>query len=91
MRLDFNLDDLTNSALKRLVQQLLTADDAEEKKIMSNLKKRAQSPKNDLADLVEETRGKSPAPKVEDDDLPMEPDDDGDDFPEVPVAKKGKK
>lgn len=87
-KLNIDLNDLTNSALKRLVSQLLAAEQGEEKAIMKALK---QPEKNDLADLVEETRGKSPAPTVEDDDLPSEPDEDGDDFPEVPVAKKGKK
>lgn len=85
MRIDFDLDDLTNSALKRLVKQLLTASDAEEKEIMDKLKKRAS--KNDLADLDEEMHGKPNAPKVEDDDMPFSGDDE---LPDVP-KKKGKK
>ena len=87
MRIDFDLDDLTNSALKRLVKQLLTASDDEEKAIMDKLAKRAaKGDKNDLADLVEEKRGKPNAPKVTDDDMPYEGDDE---LPDIP--KKGKK
>ena len=82
MRIDFDLDDLTNSALKRLVKQLLTASDEEEKKIMDKLSKRSKKPeKNELADLDEEMHGKPNTPEVEDDDAF------GDDMPE----KKGKK
>ena len=85
MKIDFDLDDLTNSALRRMVKQLLTANEAEEKKIMDKLQKRAE--KNDLADLDEEMHGKPNTPMVTDDDLPYEGDDD---LPDVP-AKKGKK
>lgn len=80
MRIDFDLDDLTNSALKRLVKQLLTASDEEEKKIMDKLAKRSKKPeKNELADLDEEMHGKPSTPMVEDDDA----------FDDEP--KKGKK
>lgn len=82
-KIDFDLDDLTNSALKRLVKQLLLADDAEEKQIMSRLGKRAE--KNDLADLDEEMHGKPDTPEVEDD----ETDEDGE-LPDVPGKKKRK-
>jgi hypothetical protein len=85
MKIDFDLDDLTNSALRRMVKQLLTANEAEEKKIMEKLQKRAE--KNDLADLDEEMHGKPNTPMVTDDDLPYEGDDD---LPDVP-KKKGKK
>lgn len=85
MKIDFDLDDLTNSALRRMVKQLLTANEAEEKKIMDKLQKRAE--KNDLADLDEEMHGKPNTPMVTDDDLPYEGDDD---LPDVP-KKKGKK
>ena len=85
MKIDFDLDDLTNSALRRMVKQLLTANEAEEKKIMDKLQTRAE--KNDLADLDEEMHGKPNTPMVTDDDLPYE----GDDYlPDVP-KKKGKK
>lgn len=72
-RIDFDLDDLTNAALKRLVKQLIVADDAEEKKILSRLN--AKKPKdaeesNDLADLDEEMHGKHGAPDVTEDDMP---------------------
>lgn len=83
-KIDFDLDDLTNSALKRLVKQLLLADEAEEKKIMSRLGKRAE--KNDLADLDEEMHGKPDTPEVEDDDIG----EDGE-LPDVPGKKKGKR
>lgn len=85
MKIDFDLDDLTNSALRRMVKQLLTANEAEERKIMDKLQKRAE--KNDLADLDEEMHGKPNTPMVTDDDLPYEGDDD---LPDVP-KKKGKK
>lgn len=87
MRIDFELDDLTNSALKRLVKQLLTANDDQEKEIMKKLQKRAaKSDKNDLADLDEEMHGKPNAPEVTEDDMPFSGDDE---LPDVP--KKGKK
>lgn len=85
MKIDFDLDDLTNSALRRMVKQLLVANEGEEKKILDKLQKRAE--KNDLADLDEEMHGKPNTPMVTDDDLPYEGDDD---LPDVP-KKKGKK
>jgi hypothetical protein len=88
-RIDFDLDDLTNTALKRLVKQLLVADDEEEKKIVKNFGKKtgAKAEKNDLADLHEEKHGKPNTPMVTDDDLPYDGDDE---LPDVP-KKKGKK
>lgn len=88
-RIDFDLDDLTNAALKRLVKQLLVADDEEEKKIVKKLGKKtdAKEEKNDLADLHEEKHGKPNTPMVTDDDLPYDGDDE---LPDVP-RKKGKK
>jgi len=88
-RIDFDLDDLTNTALKRLVKQLLVADDAEEKKIVKNLGKKtnAKAEKNDLADLHEEKHGKPNTPMVTDDDLEYDGDDE---LPDVP-KQKGKK
>lgn len=72
-KIDFDLDDLTNTALKRLVKQLLVASDEEEKDIMSRLSKKSKTPpKNDLADLDEEMHGKPNTPMVEDDDLPRD-------------------
>jgi len=79
-RIDLGLDDLTNAALKRLVQQLLSANESEEKKLLSKI-----GAKNDLADLDEEMHGKPNTPKVEDDDMPEE----GEELPEVP-KKKGR-
>lgn len=73
-KVNFDLDDLTNAALKRLVKQLLTASDKDEKAIMEKLSKKAKAPKNDLADLDEEMHGKPNTPEVEDDDdLPTIP------------------
>jgi hypothetical protein len=91
-RIDFDLDDLTNAALKRLVKQLLVADDAEEKKIVKNLGKKtgphnAKEEKNELADLHEEKHGKPNTPMVTDDDLEYDGDDE---LPDVP-KQKGKK
>ena len=83
-RIDFDLDDLTNAALKRMVKQLLTASDDEQKKIVQSLGKKEK--KNDLADLDEEMHGKPNTPKVTKDDLPYDGDDE---LPDLP--KKGKK
>ena len=77
--MQMELGDLTKGALERLVKQLLTASEEEEKKILSRL-----NGKNDLADLDEEMHGKPNTPKVEDDDLPL------DELADVP-KKKGKK
>lgn len=85
MKIDFDLDDLTNTALKRLVKQMLTASDEEEKALMAKMRKKPE--KNALADLDEEMHGKPNAPEVTDDDLPYDGDDE---LPDVP-KKKGKK
>jgi hypothetical protein len=86
-KMNFDLDDLTNSALKRMVKQLLTASDADEKSIMQQLQARAKRKpeKNDLADLDEEMHGKPDTPMVEDDEIP-----DGEELPDVPNQKKRK-
>lgn len=94
-RMNLDLDDLTNAALKRMVKQLLTASDEEQDAILSRMtgKKQKKEPKNDLADLHEEMHGKPNTPMVEDDDL-VESDDasdeEDDDAEEMPV-KRGKK
>ena len=85
-RIDFDLDDLTQAGLKRLVKQLLAASDEEEKKIIAKLGKDEKKPKNDLADLDEEMHGKPNTPMVDDDDGPK----DGEEMPDFP-KKKGKK
>lgn len=85
MKIDFDLRDLNRTALERMVKQLLTASDKEERDMMKKLQKRAE--KNDLADLDEEMHGKANAPEVTDDDLPYDGDDE---LPDVP-KKKGKK
>ena len=69
MKADFSLDDLTKGALKRLVGQLLAADDGDEKKILNQLSQKKRKPqKNDLADLDEEMHGKPKTPEVEEDE-----------------------
>ena len=69
MKTDFSLDDLTKSALKRLIGQLLAADEGQEKKILNQLNQRKRRPeKNDLADLDEEMHGKPETPEVEDEE-----------------------
>ena len=69
MKTDFSLDDLTKSALKRLVGQLLAADEGQEKKILNQLNQKKRTPeKNDLADLDEEMHGKPETPEVEDEE-----------------------
>jgi len=82
MKVNLDLDDLTNAALKRLVKQLLDADDSEEQAIMKRL---SGEKKNDLADLDEEMHGKPNTPKVEKGDLPY---DGKDELPDVPKGKK---
>jgi hypothetical protein len=77
MKLNLDLDDMTNAGLKRLVKQLLAADEEKEKKLL------AKAQKNDLADLDEEMHGKPNTPQVEDDDLPG----DGE-LADVPKTKK---
>ena len=84
-KIDFDLDDLTNAALRRMVKKLLIASDSEEKEILSSLDKKSKAPpKNDLADLDEEMHGKPNTPRVEDDDLPG-------DGELADMPKKGKK
>jgi DNA-binding protein YbaB len=74
-KIDLDLDDLTNAALKRLVKQLLLADDGEEQKLLAAMSKKQKKgeAKNDLADLKEEGRGKAPRIEIEEDS--MEDDD----------------
>lgn len=79
--LNIDLNDLTNAALKRLVTQLLSAKDGQEKKILDRL-----SQKNDLADLDEEMHGKPNTPEVAEEPDALKPDDE-DDMPK----KKGRK
>lgn len=64
MKMEMELGDLTKGALQKLVKQLLSASEAEEKKLLETL-----DGKNDLADLDEEMHGKPNTPKVEEDDL----------------------
>ena len=79
MKMQMDIGDLTKGALERLVKQLLTASEQEEKEILKRL-----DGKNDLADLDEEMHGKPNTPKVEDDDMPKK------ELAELP-KKKGKK
>ena len=85
-RVEFDLDDLTNAALKRLVKQLLVAGDGQEQRILAQLSKtqkaiketgtkKKKPEKNELADLDEEMHGKPKTPTVEKDDLPEEEDE----------------
>lgn len=87
MKLDLDLDEMldgfTRDGMKKFVKKLMTASESEERKLMQKLRK---SEKNDLADLDEEMHGKPNAPKVTEDDMPYEGDDE---LPDVP--KKGKK
>ena len=84
-KIDLDLDDLTNAALRRMVKKLLIASDSEEKEILSSLDKKSKAPpKNDLADLDEQMHGKPNTPMVEDDDLPG-------DGELADMPKKGKK
>lgn len=71
MKMNFSVNDLTKSALKRLVEQLLAAGEGEEKQILEQLAQREESDKerNDLADLVAEKRGKPAAITPDEDDM----------------------
>ena len=67
------IDDLTKAALKRLVAELMMANEDEEQDLLSQLtraRKKADKERNDLADLDEEMHGKpkTPAVKREDDE-----------------------
>jgi len=85
-RMNLDLDDLTNAALKRMVKQLITASDGEEKEILARLDKKSKTPpKNDLADLDDEMHGKPNTPDVTEDDLPFKGDDE---LPDVPKNRK---
>jgi len=79
VKMQMDIGDLTKGALERLVKQLLTASEQEEKEILKRL-----DGKNDLADLDEEMHGKPNTPEVEDDDLPKK------ELADLP-KKKGKK
>lgn len=94
-RMQLDLDDLTNAALKRLVQKLLAGDEQNDAKVAKtigphNSKEEAAEEhgktKNDLADLHEEMHGKPNTPKVTRDDLPYE---DGE-LPDILPPKKKK-
>lgn len=77
---NIDLEDLTNAALKRLVKQLLTTKDGDEKSILQKLTSKGSNKpeKNDLADLHEEMHGTATSPDVEPDDGPSDDDDDDD-------------
>lgn len=88
MKLDLDLDEMldgfTRDGMKKFVKKLLTASESEERKMLTKLGKQD---KNDLADLDEEMHGKPNVPKVTDDDMPYEGEDE---LPDVP-KKRGKK
>lgn len=94
MKLNFDLEDLTNAALKRMVKQLLLASDSDEAALVRKATKPA---KNELADLDEEMHGKPNTPQVEDDDsgFDLSVDAEGDESegsePPMQAKKKGKK
>lgn len=62
--------DLTRNALQRLVEQLLEANEGEEQRILDRLASQEADDKerNDLADLVEEKRGKPAAVNADDEE-----------------------
>lgn len=70
-KMDFGVDDLTKSALKRLVAQLLAASADEEKAILAKLadQKASDKERDDLANLVEEKRGKPAAIPSDEDEV----------------------
>lgn len=69
--MDFDIDDLKHSAVKRMLKHaLLKGHKSDEKKKASD--DEADKEQEDLADLHREGKGDSNAPKVENDDLPVE-------------------
>lgn len=72
-KIDFSVDDLTKSALKRLVQQLLAAPEGKEEEILKQIG-RQDKERNDLTALQEEKRGKAPKVEVEEDEQVEEAD-----------------
>ena len=79
MKMEMELGDLTKGALQKLVKQLLSASESEERQLLEKL-----NGKNDLADLDEEMHGKPNTPKVEEDDLERT------ELAEVPKQKRRK-
>ena len=79
MKMEMELGDLTKGALQKLVKQLLSASESEERELLNKL-----DGKNDLADLDEEMHGKPNTPKVEEDDLERT------ELAEVPKKKRRK-
>lgn len=85
-KLNVDLDDFKTSTLKRIIKQLLTAPEGEEAHILDQLsqetssKADAEKEVNDLADLVEEKRGKPKAISPDGDPVSEEPDGDEDDY-----------
>lgn len=83
-RIDLDLDEMlegfTRDGMKKFVKRLLSANAAEEKKLLAQLNSKE---KNDLADLDEEMHGKPNVPEVTEDDMPREG------LADIP--KKGKK
>lgn len=69
MKVNFSVDDLTKSALKRLVEQLIASGEGEEKKILDQLAQDSDKEREDLADLVEEKRGKPASIAAEDEEV----------------------
>lgn len=95
-KLNVDLDDFKTSTLKRIIKQLLVAPEGDEDKILDQLgqesrnKSEAEKEANDLADLVEEKRGKPKAISPDGDPVADEPDgDDDDDFYKRKKKKKG--
>ena len=82
--INFRLDplhDLNEAGLRKIVEELLAADDGTENAVMD---KYLKAEKNDLADLHEEKHGKPNTPKVEHDDLPIK------DLADLPKPKSRK-
>jgi hypothetical protein len=68
---DFDIDDIKPTALKRMLKAaLLKNHKGDEKKKASD--EDADKEQEDLADLHREGKGDSKAPKVESDDIPVE-------------------
>ena len=69
-RVELDIDDLTKSALKKMVKTMLTKEDRE--KALDKAKDDEEKESEDRASLKEETNGKGPAPKVTSEDVPKD-------------------
>ena len=69
-RVELDIDDLTKSALKKMVKTMLTKEDRE--KALDKAKDDEEKESEDRANLKEEKNGKHSAPNVTSEDIPKD-------------------